>query len=53
MELYRDEGFMEPLDFTSSDPSLREAEFDETVYVKAWIDGCEYSFNSGYVCKII
>ncbi|KAJ9593196.1 hypothetical protein L9F63_015241, partial [Diploptera punctata] len=41
MELYRDESSTEPLDFLTSDPTLREAEFDETLYVKAWIDGVD------------
>ncbi|XP_069676471.1 transforming growth factor beta receptor type 3-like [Periplaneta americana] len=39
MELYRDKGHMEHIDFTSPDPSVRETEFDETLYVRAWIDG--------------
>jgi hypothetical protein len=39
MELYRDKEHTEVLDFTSPDPSVREVEFDETIYVRAWIDG--------------
>ena len=39
MELYRDKEHTEAIDFTSSDPHVREAEFDETIYVRAWIDG--------------
>lgn len=39
MELYRDKEHTEALDFTSPDPGVREAEFDETIYVRAWIDG--------------
>lgn len=39
MELYRDKEHTEALDFTSPDPGIMEAEFDETLYVRAWIDG--------------
>jgi len=42
MELYRDKEHTEALDFTSPDPSVREAEFDETLYVRAWIDGGKF-----------
>lgn len=45
MELYRDKEHTEAFDFTSPDSRVREAEFDETIYVRAWIDGgkmCSY-----------
>jgi hypothetical protein len=42
MELYRDKEHTEALDFSSPDPSVREAEFDETLYVRAWIDGGKF-----------
>ncbi|PSN47118.1 hypothetical protein C0J52_14484 [Blattella germanica] len=56
MELYRDEVYNEPMDFASSDPSATEAAFDETLYVKAWIDGETFQTIQGlrpYVDKFV